>query len=157
MVCTVLRAFVTTPAVCAPWEMISVIGCAALGVDSRSKHGTRRSADSLSTYPLRGSFQLPFTKTVTQLVRSLLDGYNPASTISGSGKLTRSLLAALHAYYIDKVVKEVTCSSHGGRWKEPRRVGGKSVAGWEERVHAARVRMQKVMHWNVGVGVSNSD
>jgi hypothetical protein len=22
----------------APWEMISVIGCAALGVDSRSKH-----------------------------------------------------------------------------------------------------------------------
>jgi hypothetical protein len=68
MVCTVLRAFVTTPAVCAPWEMISVIGCAALGVDSRSKHGTRSRG-----WECRFSFHLPFTKTVTQLTRCLLD------------------------------------------------------------------------------------
>jgi hypothetical protein len=75
IVCTVLRAFVTTPAVCAPWEMISVIGCAALGVDSRSKHGMRRSK-----------------------------GWEP-----GRSECMR------------------------------------------------RVRMQKVMHWNVGVGVIPSD
>jgi hypothetical protein len=52
---------------------------------------------------------------------------------------------------LEKGVKELTCSSHGGK------VGGRSVAGWEERVHAARVRMQKVMQWNVGVGGSDSD
>jgi hypothetical protein len=41
--------------------------------------------------------------------------------------LTRSLLAALDANYIDQVVTKVTCSSYRGidkgRWKENRRVG----------------------------------
>jgi hypothetical protein len=47
--------------------------------------------------------------------------------------LTRCLLAALDADCIDRVVTELKGSSYGifGRWKEPRRVGGKRVGAFD--------------------------
>jgi hypothetical protein len=50
-------------------------------------------------------------------------------------------------------LRRIGCRQQKQAWhEEEQRLGT-----WEERVHAARVRMQKVMHWNVGVGVIPSD
>jgi hypothetical protein len=75
---------------------------------------------------LHGSFHLPFTKAVTQLIRCLLDRTLSPQYLAVVNQLDSPLL--LYMLIV------LTNFLQRGRWKEPQRVGGKSVAVQHHRL-----------------------